>query len=99
MDFRIERDRIGMKCYLSGRLDAAAMPQLTDALGQLLNSGCSQALLDLGGVEYVGSSGITSLRQFHQNITSKGGSVSIVSCRPQVAEVFRVAQLDRLFNI
>jgi len=99
MNTRIERDRTAIRAYLSGRIDAAAATQLTELLAQLQNSGCSQVTLDFEDIEFIGSSGIGILRQFQQSIASRGGTVSIVRCRPDIAQVFKIARLDRLFSI
>ena len=46
---------------LSGDLDAHTAPRLDDVVRELLESGADRIVVDMGGVEFVDSSGLRSL--------------------------------------
>jgi anti-sigma B factor antagonist len=82
----------------SAALDAATGP---DAKGQALAciDGASDVVADLGAVEFVDSFGVSVLISLTKAARMKGRRMVFAGARPDVREVFRIIQLDRIFNL
>jgi anti-sigma B factor antagonist len=80
------------------RLDAAAAPGLRNATADLANQGKFRVVLDLGGVEFVDSSGLGALIHMHKTLQPQGG-FAMCQVDPRVAQLFKVTRLDRVVAI
>jgi anti-anti-sigma factor len=80
---------------LSGDLDMSATFRLEPALDRLLSSGrVGQVVLDLGGVDFVDSSGLGLLLTAYERSREAGTAMAIVGPSPEVERVFRLAGVD-----
>lgn len=80
------------------RLDAAAAPGLRSATADLANQGRFRVVLDLGGVEFVDSSGLGALIHMHKTLEGRG-RLALCNVDPKVAQLFKVTRLQRVFAI
>lgn len=83
---------------LSGRLNTATASMLERALAQALEQG-SDITLDCAGLEYLSSAGLRVLVGAHKRAVSAGGGIRLVSCTPDVREVFEITGLIDIFEV
>lgn len=55
--------------------------------------------LDLGGVEFLGSTGLTTLLGLDRTVRSAGGRLTLTNVKPTVRRVFAVTRLDRVLDL
>jgi anti-sigma B factor antagonist len=82
----------------ANRLDAAAAPGLRSATADLANQGRFRVVLDLGGVDFVDSSGLGALIHMHKTFEGRG-RLALCNLDPKVAQLFKVTRLQRVFAI
>lgn len=95
-----ERTRGRFVMSLDGDLDIATAPVLADAVTRLMADGAvGQLLVDLAEVRFLDSSGVRALLQARKAAEERG--VAFMVSRPGefVAEVLRIAAVDRLLGI
>lgn len=82
-----------------GRLDASITGQLETELKDLLAENHTRLIIDLGQVNYIGSSGLRVLLTVLKTARSRGGDVKLCCLAPQVFKVFRLAGFDLIFKV
>lgn len=92
---RLHVEMSGNTVVVSGELDAHSAGQLSAALEPRL---ADTVLLDLRGVTFVDSRGLSVLLSAHEGATASGGSIEI---RPstQVRRLFGLAGLDGYLHV
>ncbi|MGB0695237.1 MAG: STAS domain-containing protein [Rhodospirillaceae bacterium] len=99
MDVAIEWPRKNAAVVIvSGEVDLQTSPRLRDALLSCFGD-ASQVIVDLSGVEYIDSSGITSLLEGYQDARSKQASFSLAGVSEGAMRVLRLARLDKVLPI
>lgn len=84
----------------SGRVDSAAAPQLEEALQEIMGAGRFRIVIDLQGVEYLGSGGLRVLvGALKQARRWNRGDVRLASVPQRVRDVLQLAGMDVLFKI
>lgn len=80
------------------RLDASVAPVFKQAVLKVIESGETRLVLDLGGVEFIDSSGLGAMVSI---LKALGGSGSIAVCngRVGVLSLFRLTRMDKVFSI
>lgn len=84
---------------LRGELDMSTAPQLRDELQRLSAEGAPQVTVDLSGLAFVDSTGlsvlITALKRFRQ----QGGDMALRSPTPGTRRVLEITGLTEVFAI
>ncbi|MFF4031085.1 STAS domain-containing protein [Streptomyces sviceus] len=84
---------------LSGELDYANVTELHEALkGQALRAGRC-LVLDMSGLEFCDSSGITALIAARGNAQAVQADVALAAVPPNILRVLRIVGLDQIFTI
>jgi len=91
-------DKKTMTVSLSGRLNAASAPEAKERLKALVKEASINLVLDLGGLTFIDSSGLASLVSAYKAAIEAGGSVKLARLTSQVAYVFTLTRLDRVFE-
>jgi anti-sigma B factor antagonist len=84
---------------VEGRLDAATVPTLEQALQRLLSDGQVKLVVDLGGVNYISSSGLRALLTTRRQARSRGGDVYLCTLHPRVKEIFEMVGFMSVFGV
>jgi anti-sigma B factor antagonist len=84
---------------LSGRLNAASAPETKDRLKALAKTESHNLVLDLAELSFVDSSGLAAFVAGYKAAAEAGGSLKLASLGAQVAEVFALTRLDRVFEV
>jgi anti-sigma B factor antagonist len=84
---------------LRGEIDLNEKPNVAARLDPLIEKRSATIVVDLSGVSYVDSSGLAILIDALQRIQNYGGSLALAGLRENVAMVFQIARLDKVFRI
>lgn len=83
---------------LSGRLNTSTASELERVLTQTLEQ-TGDIELDCSALEYLSSAGLRVLVGTHKRAVAAGGGVKLVSCTPDVREVFEITGLIDIFEV
>ncbi|MGH7130573.1 MAG: STAS domain-containing protein [Phycisphaerales bacterium] len=83
---------------MTGMADFAGMPQLNAALDRVAAPEPEIVVLDLEGLEFIGSAAIGALVEFRKQIRSHAGRVLVAAASQYVGECFRLSRLDHAFE-
>jgi len=83
----------------SGRIDAAAAPELGQALQELLAAGQTHLIVDLDAVRYLSSGALRVLLVAIREARRLGGDVKLCALRPNVYRVFKLSGFTHIFEI
>jgi len=84
---------------LDGRLDVLTSDQLSQKILEAISEGAPNLLVDLGGLEYVSSSGLRVFLQARKALKPKGGQVVLCRVSKFVSEVLTAVGFDAIFPI
>ncbi len=101
MSIQIEVEHAGDQATLAvqGDVTIHTSPKLRNALKPLFASKPKHILVNLGGVEFMDSSGIATLVEGLQWSQSSGGRFVLEGLTETVQDVFKLAKLDTIFEI
>jgi anti-sigma B factor antagonist len=89
---RTDDDR-GVVLALVGELDVITAPDLALMLGQLADEGCPRVLIELSGLSFVDSAGVSVLVKAKHEADANGRRLVLRSPTEQVHQVFSVVGL------
>ncbi len=97
----IEQETIGDLVVLrpTERLDVSTAPALRVALEGLFGRAGREVVIDLAGVSYVSSVGLSTLLRGAQLAQAQGGRVVLAGLQDVVQEAFEMAGLDRVLAV
>jgi len=78
----------------SGEVDLATSPELREALAQMSHGQHRTVVLDLSGVSFLDSTGLSVLVAFHKRFRELGGELRIVVTDRRVTKVMELVGLD-----
>ena len=94
-----ERDGETVILAPTGRLDSLTAPALRAALATLDAAGERRIVVDLGGVPYISSAGLSVLFALAKRMREVGGMLAICSLGDQVRRVFELAGYLQHFSV
>ena len=80
---------------MAGRLDATQC----DAALRFLDAVAQPRVIDLGGLEYIASSGLRVFLLTQKRLRGAGANLRLINVRPQIHDIFRYAGFDRILEI
>ena len=92
------RDEGAALMHISGELDLAAAPELRRHLG-LVDEDVRQVTMDLAGVSFIDSSGLSALVSCLKRLRERGGDLSLRSPTANTMKVFEITGLTEIFAI
>lgn len=102
MDLTIEQKQITADCdvvTVIGRLNGASAPDFKKKIKQIVEGGRSRLIVDLCGVQFIDSSGLSALISGMKCARESGGFFRLAGLKDQVASVIKLMMLDRVFEI
>ncbi len=84
--------------YLSGDVDLERSPDARKVLLESVDKG-HNVLVDMSAVEYIDSSGVASLVEALQASKKRNLDFSLTQVSEPALKVFRLARLEKVFNI
>ena len=84
---------------LSGRLTMASAPAVLQALRAVIERSAAKVVVNLGGVVFLDSSGLSVLISAFKSARAKGGEVVLLCLRPAVRSLIELTRMHQVFNI
>lgn len=81
-----------------GELDLAAAPTLNDRIDEAVADGRTRILIDLSGVTFCDSTGLSAFVRGHHLTAGAGGWLRVAGARGTVDRVLRISGLDTLLE-
>ncbi|MCA1587178.1 MAG: STAS domain-containing protein [Chloroflexi bacterium] len=82
-----------------GEIHVSTAPQFAQRLSAALDSGKTAIVLDMSGVEFIDSTGLSVLLNNLRLVTQMHGRMAIVCANPTVLRLFQITSLDETFDI
>lgn len=101
MDLRLELVEQGGWSVLQvgGEVDVATAPRLREQLIKLVNDQRFRIVVDLGGVDFIDSTGLGVLIGALKRVRTHGGDLALVCGERRILKVFEITGLDQVFRI
>ena len=101
MDFGVATRQAGAYTVVevTGEFDVYTAPVLEESLGELVDGGQRDIVVDLSGVTFMDSTGLGLLIKALKWTREKDGSLRIVANTEKVLKVFRVTGLDSVLAL
>ncbi|MEW6259586.1 MAG: STAS domain-containing protein [Thermodesulfobacteriota bacterium] len=89
------------RCVLSlnGRLDSNASPELDRKIGEIIDGGCTQLVIDFKKLDYITSAGLRIMIKTAKALKGKSGGLVLCEMADYVREVFEIAGFDKFLPI
>jgi anti-sigma B factor antagonist len=84
---------------LSGAIDLHYAPTLRSLFQSKLNERCPALVVDLSAVDFIDSTGLATLIEYHRDAGSHGGLFSLAGINPNLKAIFDVVQFDKVLAI
>lgn len=82
-----------------GELHVSTAPELAQHLSSAIDSGNTAIVIDMSGVEFIDSTGLSVLLNGLRLVTQMHGRMALVCTNPTVLRLFQVTNLDETFDI
>ncbi|MGH2692916.1 MAG: STAS domain-containing protein [Actinomycetota bacterium] len=84
---------------VKGEVDLYTAPSLKERVADLVSAGRNRLAVDLGGVEFMDSTGLGVLIGGLKKCKEAGGSLALIAPREPVIKVLAITGLDKVFQI
>lgn len=93
-------DKSNAVLMLKGSLDASTYTQLEEKADGVLADGVAGIVLDLHGVDYMGSAGLRAFQIINNKLKEKSeGKLRLLNCSEPVSRVLKTLGFDSFFDI
>lgn len=82
-----------------GEIHVSTAPEFAQRLSEAIDSGKTAIVLDMAGVEFIDSTGLSVLLNGLRLVTQMHGRMAIVCANPTVLRLFQITSLDDTFDI
>lgn len=84
---------------LTGRLDIASAAEVKRAFAEAVAEGSPRLIVDLAGVNFIDSSGLSALVSGLRAARQAGGDLRIAAAGNQPTAIFALTSLDQVFRL
>ncbi len=85
---------------LSGKITIGAGDvKIRELIGESIEDGQQNVILDLGGVSAIDSSGIGEMVACYTTVTKRGGHLKLMHLSPKITDILQVTQLITVFDV
>ena len=84
---------------VAGEIHATTAPEFSERLNAAIADGKTGVILDLTGVEFIDSTGLSVLLNGLRRVTRVRGSMILACANPTVLRLFEITKLDSTFDI
>ena len=82
-----------------GEIHLTSAPRFAEHLTTAIESGRTAIVLDMSGVEFIDSTGLSVLLNGLRLVGQRGGRLALVCTNPTVLRLFQITHLDDTFDI
>jgi anti-sigma B factor antagonist len=94
-----ELDERTVVIKVAGEIHATTAPEFSTRLNNAIEGGKTGVVLDLTGVEFIDSTGLSVLLNGLRRVTRVRGVMVIACANPTVLRLFEITKLDSTFEI
>jgi anti-sigma B factor antagonist len=94
-----ELGEMNLVIRVAGELHASTAPEFSERLNAAIAAGKTGLVLDLTGVEFIDSTGLSVLLNGLRRVTRVQGSMVLACANPTVLRLFEITKLDSTFEI
>jgi anti-sigma B factor antagonist len=95
-----ERSDAGVQILnVRGEIHVSTAPSFREQLNAVIEGGGTLLVLDLSGVEFIDSTGLSVLLNGLRLINQRHGRMALVCANPTVMRLFQITSLDATFDI
>jgi anti-sigma B factor antagonist len=73
--------------------------QLRNAVQDVMNSGASKVLINMGGVSTIDSSGIGELVSAYTSVRNQGGELKLLNLTKKIRDLLQITKLYTVFDV
>jgi anti-sigma B factor antagonist len=84
---------------VSGEIHVSTAPEFAQRLSAAIDSGKTAVVLDMAGVEFIDSTGLSVLLNGLRLVTQMQGRMALVCTNPTVLRLFQITSLVETFDI
>ncbi len=102
MDITINERKISEQRFIlsvAGRLNVATAQQLKTHVKKITDRNQPELIMDLSGLVFMDSSGLAVFVSGMKSARERGGWLRLAGLNAQVAEIFKMTLLDRVFEL
>lgn len=85
--------------HVSGDVDSKTYQDLEAKAGELINAGANNILLDLSGVNFMGSAGLRAMHSIAGKLKTGNGQLKLLNPSDAVSRVMKTLGFDKYFDI
>ncbi len=82
-----------------GEIHLSSAPDFSERLSAAIEGGSMAIVIDLSGVEFIDSTGLSVLLNGLRQIAARKGNLAVVCANPTVLRLFQITGLDHTFAI
>jgi anti-sigma B factor antagonist len=84
---------------VSGEIHVTTAPEFSTRLNDAIADGARGVVIDMAGVEFIDSTGLSVLLNGLRRVTRADGKLALVVTNPTVLRLFEITKLDTTFDI
>ena len=84
---------------VSGEIHVTTAPEFSQRLNDAIAAGTRGVVIDMSGVEFIDSTGLSVLLNGLRRVTRADGRLALVVTNPTVLRLFEITKLDTTFDI
>ena len=84
---------------VSGEIHVTTAPEFSTRLNDAIADGARGVVIDMSGVEFIDSTGLSVLLNGLRRVTRADGKLALVVTNPTVLRLFEITKLDTTFDI
>ncbi|MBW1779795.1 MAG: STAS domain-containing protein [Deltaproteobacteria bacterium] len=92
-----EKDRFIVT--VTGRMDAVTAPEFEKCMGDWIEAGETQFVVDFEGLDYISSAGLRSILTIAKSLKVKEGQIVLCALRDTVKEVFEISGFSTIIPV
>ena len=99
MEVNIKKEEKALIVSVTGRMDAVSAPEFEKKLGDWMDEGETNFIIDFDGLDYISSSGLRSILSTSKKLKEKDGQILLSSLKNSVKEVFDISGFSSIIPI
>ncbi len=98
LELSVREERGWSVVAVKGRLDSVTVERFSAQCATIIEGGSGNVVLDLSGLQYVSSAGLSSILGAAKSAQARGGRLAIAGLRGLVKEVFAISGFETVLS-
>jgi anti-anti-sigma factor len=94
-----KRNKIDIISFSVNKINATVIDDIREGVSKEFDTPNSKVVVDLGGVDYIDSSGFASFLYMNKSARNNYGTLKFANLEPRVKELFQALHLHTVFEI